>query len=96
MLVSGVLTSAMVSVAIAAEAAPRATFGEALTCPLAEIVVRNCEALITLIGGMLIYGAFRPAVGSVLLVGGETAQGGPHRPGNAWNQVMNLDRFDRG
>jgi hypothetical protein len=32
-----------------------------LTGPLAEIVVRNWGALIALIGGMLIYGAFNPA-----------------------------------
>jgi hypothetical protein len=60
MLVSGVLTCTMVYAVIAPEAALRSTFGETLQGPLAEIVVRNWGALITLVGAMLIYGAFRP------------------------------------
>jgi hypothetical protein len=58
MLVSGVLTCTMVYAAIAPQAALQATFGETLQGPVAEIVVRNWGALITLIGAMLIYGAF--------------------------------------
>lgn len=61
MLVSGVLTSAVIYAAIAPQAALRSTFGEALDGPLAEIVVRNWGALIALVGAMLIYGAFSPA-----------------------------------
>ena len=61
MLLSGVLTSTMIYAAIAPDAALQSTFGESLTGPLAEIVVRNWGALIALIGGMLIYGAFNPA-----------------------------------
>jgi len=50
----------MVYAAIAPQAALRSTFGETLDGPLAEIVVRNWGALISLVGGMLIYGAFHP------------------------------------
>jgi hypothetical protein len=60
MLLSGVLTSTMIYAAIAPDAALRSTFGETLTGPLAQIVVRNWGALIALIGAMLIYGAFNP------------------------------------
>ena len=61
MLLSGVLTSTMIYAAIAPDAALQSTFGETLTGPLAQIVVRNWGALIALIGAMLIYGAFNPA-----------------------------------
>jgi hypothetical protein len=60
MLVSGGLTCTMVYAAVAPQAALRSTFGEALEGPVAEIVVRNWGALITLVGAMLIYGAFNP------------------------------------
>ncbi|QCI64365.1 hypothetical protein [Phreatobacter stygius] len=67
MLVSGLLTATMVYAAIAPQAALRATFGETLEGPLGEIVVRNWGALITLVGAMLIYGAFNPQVRSLVL-----------------------------
>ena len=47
---------------VAPPAALMPTFGETLTGPVADIVVRNWGALITLIGAMLIYGAFDPRV----------------------------------
>ena len=62
MIVSGLLTMTMIYAAIAPEAALRSTFGEGLSGPAAEIVVRNWGALIALIGAMLIYGARKPAV----------------------------------
>jgi hypothetical protein len=62
MLVSGLLTCTMLYAAIAPQAALRASFGEELSGPLAEIVVRNWGVLIFLVGAMLVYGAFRPAV----------------------------------
>jgi hypothetical protein len=62
MVISGVLTCTMLYAAIAPRAALRSTFGEALEGPLAEIVVRNWGVLITLVGAMLIYGAFHPPV----------------------------------
>jgi len=51
MLVSGALTCTMLYAAIAPQAALRATFGETLEGPPAEIVVRNWGALIGLVGG---------------------------------------------
>ena len=59
MLVSGALTCTMIYAAIAPQAALQGTFGETLQGPLAEIVVRNWGALITVVGAMLIYGAYR-------------------------------------
>ena len=61
MLASGVLTSTMLYAAIAPQAALPSTFGETLEGPVAEIVVRNWGALITLGGAMLIYGAYVPS-----------------------------------
>jgi hypothetical protein len=67
MIASGVLTTTMLQAVIAPEAALRSTFGESLSGPLAEIVVRNWGVLIALIGGMLIYGAFNPPVRPLVL-----------------------------
>ena len=67
MILSGVLTSTMAYAAIAPEAALTATFGESLSGPLAHVVVRNWGALITLVGLMLIYGAFHPSVRALVL-----------------------------
>ena len=58
--VSGVLTCMMIYAAIAPQAALQSTFGETLQGPLAEIVVRNWGVLITVVGAMLIYGAYHP------------------------------------
>jgi hypothetical protein len=60
MLVSGTLTCTMLYAAIAPQAALESNFGEVLEGPVAEIVVRNWGALIALVGGMLIYGAYDP------------------------------------
>lgn len=68
MIVSGVLTCTMIYAAIAPQAALQSTFGESLEGPLAEIVVRNWGVLITLIGAMLIYGAYRPASRTLILI----------------------------
>jgi hypothetical protein len=67
MLVSGVLTCTMIYAAIAPQAALRGTFGQTLEGPLAEIVVRNWGILITLVGAMLIYGAYHAAVRPLVL-----------------------------
>ena len=61
MLVSGALTVTMIYAAIAPDAALRSTFGESVSGPVADIVVRNWGALIALVGAMLIYAARRPA-----------------------------------
>ena len=68
MLVSGVLTGTMVYAAIAPEEALLSTFGETLEGPLAQVVVRNWGALITMIGVMLIHGAFNPPVRKLVLM----------------------------
>ena len=68
MLISGVLTFTMIYAAIAPSSALRSTFGESLDGALANIVVRNWGVLIALMGAMLIYGAFRPAVRPLVLV----------------------------
>ena len=67
MIISGVLTLTMIYAAIAPDAAVRSTFGESLDGPVADVVVRNWGALIALIGGMLIYGARRPAARPLVL-----------------------------
>lgn len=67
MLVSGALTCTMLYAALAPQASLRSTFGESIEGPVAEIVTRNWGVLIALVGGMLIYGAFRPAVRPLVL-----------------------------
>ena len=67
MTVSGVLTLTMIHALFAPEAALQSNFGESLSGPVASIVVRNWGALIALVGGMLIYGAGKPAVRPLVL-----------------------------
>jgi hypothetical protein len=67
MQVSGALTCTMIYAAIAPQAALQGTFGETLQGPLAEIVVRNWGVLITVVGAMLIYGAYRPESRTLVL-----------------------------
>jgi hypothetical protein len=69
MLASGGLTTTMIYAAIAPSAALESQFGESLNGPLAELIVRNWAVLITLVGLMLVYGAFDlPSRRVVLLV----------------------------
>ena len=67
MIVSGALTATTIHAAIAPGAALQSTFGETLSGPLANIVVRTWGALIALVGAMLIYGARVPAVRPMVL-----------------------------
>lgn len=67
MVVAGLLTCTMIYAAIAPQAALVGTFGQALDGPVAEIVVRNWGVLITLVGLMLLYGAFHVAVRPLVL-----------------------------
>ena len=67
MTVAGVLTLTMLYGVVAPEAAIRSTFGETLTGPVADVVVRNWAALIGLMGILLIYGARNPAARPVAL-----------------------------
>jgi hypothetical protein len=62
MILSGLLTMTMIYAALAPEAALRSTFGESVSGPVADIVVRNWGALIALVGATLIYAARKPAV----------------------------------
>jgi hypothetical protein len=72
MLVSGALTCTMIYAAVAPQVALSATFGETLDGPLATLLVRNWAILITLMGVLLIYGAYRPEsrVIAILVAGG--------------------------
>src|SRR5215213_979572 len=74
MLVSGALTCSMLYAAIAPEAALRATFGDTLTGPVAEIVVRNWGFLIAILGAMLIYGAWHRPVRAMVLLAAATGK----------------------
>ena len=58
MLGTGIVTCSMVFAAIAPGPALINTFGASIEGPLAEIIVRSWGSLITLVGGMLIYGAY--------------------------------------
>lgn len=58
MIVGGGLTLTMLFAFLSPQAALRSNFGETLEGPVAEVVVRNWGALIAIVGGMLIYGAF--------------------------------------
>lgn len=68
MLISGLITGTMIYAAIAPDAALQSMFGDALQGKLAQLLVRNWAILITLVGAMLIYGAFRPAVRNLVLL----------------------------
>jgi hypothetical protein len=68
MLVSGLLTATMIYAAIDPQGALQSTFGETLHPGVATIIVRNWAVLIALVGGMLIYGAFKPVVRPLVLV----------------------------
>jgi hypothetical protein len=68
MLLSGALTCTMFFAALAPDAALDSQFGSSLQGPVAEVVVRSWGVLITLVGAMLIYGAFRPAQRALVLV----------------------------
>ena len=68
MMVAGVLTATMIQAAIAPDASLESNFGETVSGPVAYLVVRNWGALIALIGGMLMYGAFNPVQRPLVLV----------------------------
>jgi hypothetical protein len=68
MVVAGLLTCSMIFAVFAPEAALISMFGEALTEPLAQVVVRSWGFLIFLIGTLLIYGAYKPVHRNLALV----------------------------
>jgi uncharacterized protein YacL len=69
MLLSGVITCSMLLSTVSPSAGLSNTFGETLPdAPIMQVVVRNWGALIGLMGGMLIYGAFNPINRPFILV----------------------------
>jgi energy-converting hydrogenase Eha subunit E len=74
MLVSGALTTTMLYAALFPDAALQSTFGEQLSGPVAEMIVRNWGALIALVGIMLIYGAFNTATRELALLTAGTSK----------------------
>lgn len=69
MLISGLLTCTMFMGLISPGSSLNSNFGETMDPrPVSNIIVRNWSALIGLIGIMLIYGAFVPAVRRFTLV----------------------------
>lgn len=68
LLISGALTSTLLYAAVAPQAAVQSMFGAPLAeGALIEIVVRSWGLLITLLGAMLIYAAFRPVLRPLVL-----------------------------
>ncbi|MCH6233790.1 hypothetical protein [Cognataquiflexum rubidum] len=68
MLICGLLTCSMFLGLFSPESSLESNFGEPLVTGPENIVVRGWSALIGLIGIMLIYGAFKPAVRDYSLV----------------------------
>lgn len=68
MLLAGVLTCTMFYALVAPEASLVANFGQSLEGPVAQIVVRNWGALISLMGILLIYGAFKEEARTLALL----------------------------
>ncbi len=68
MLISGLLTCSMFLGLFSPESSLKSNFGEKLEAGPDNILVRNWSALIGLMGIMLIYGAFKPAVRKFSLV----------------------------
>ena len=67
MLALGAITCTMVYAVISPRAALQATFGETLEGPLATILIRHWGAQLTLVGGMLMYGANHSSVRRLVL-----------------------------
>jgi phage-related minor tail protein len=68
MLISGLLTCSMFLGLFSPQSSLKSNFGEELVEGAGNIIVRNWSALIGLMGIMLIYGAFKPAVRKFSLI----------------------------
>ena len=68
MVIAGLLTCSMIYAVFAPQAALISMFGEALTEPLAQVVVRSWGFLIFLMGVLLIYGAYKPIYRNLCLI----------------------------
>ena len=96
MIVSGLLTMTTIYAALAPEAALRSTFGESMSGPVADIVVRNWGALIALVGATLIYAARKTGGASPGLNHRRREQSGFHRVGAfTWRALPGLPGWDR-
>ena len=94
MLVCGLLTCTMLEAVVTPQVAVGNLFGETLQNPLALMIIRSWGALITLIGVMLIYGAFNPvnrrfaavvaACSKLVFVGLVVSLGNPYLSQAAW------------
>lgn len=68
MLVSGLITCSMILSALHPNLGLTLTFGETMDGNLANIIVRNWGALIAIVGGMLVYGAYHEPNRNLVLV----------------------------
>ena len=68
MIIAGLLTCSMIFPVFAPQAALISMFGEAISDPLGEVVVRSWGFLIFLMGVLLIYGAFKPVYRNLSLI----------------------------
>lgn len=68
MLIAGVFTLGMLYAFFAPFAALQTLFGQSLEGPVANMVVRNWGGLIALVGALLVYGAYRPALRRFILI----------------------------
>jgi hypothetical protein len=68
LVVTGLFTLGMLYAFFAPFAALQTLFGATLEGPVANMVVRNWGALIALVGAMILYAAYRPAVRRFVLV----------------------------
>jgi hypothetical protein len=68
MLLSGALTCTMGYAIFAPQELLHSLFGETLEGPVADIVVRNWAALVTMVGGLLLVGARYPALQIAALI----------------------------
>ncbi|TGL88804.1 hypothetical protein EHQ68_09215 [Leptospira congkakensis] len=68
MLGSGIITCSMLLSALNPGLGLMLTFGDTLNGELANIIVRNWGALIALVGGMLVYGAYNEPNRNLVLV----------------------------
>ncbi|TGK79177.1 hypothetical protein EHQ24_16660 [Leptospira noumeaensis] len=68
MLGSGIITCSMILPALHPTLGLTLTFGDTLNGDLANIIVRNWGVLITITGGMLVYGAYNEPNRNLILV----------------------------
>lgn len=68
LLIPGIITCSMIYAAIDPQGALMQTFGASISGPIAEIVVRNWGILITMVGVLMIYGAYRPQYRDLIIL----------------------------